>query len=142
MYFKPQGKGTDISGAMEYFSKVIKRKSVVFLISDFLSESFFKPMQIANNKHDVIAVKITDPREMSFNNIGMIELEDADTGEVFLIDTSSRKFRKEFSAKAEEDNISLKKGFQLINLDFINIRTDRSYVLPLINFFKMREKRH
>ncbi|MEA1980325.1 MAG: DUF58 domain-containing protein [candidate division Zixibacteria bacterium] len=142
LYFRPKGTGTDISGAMEYFSKVIKRKSVVFLISDFLSDGFFKPMQIANNKHDVIAVKITDPREMSFDDIGMIELEDAETGEVFLIDTGSKKFRKEFSAKANENNMSLKKGFQLINLDFINIRTDRSYILPLINFFKMREKRH
>ncbi|RKX19970.1 MAG: DUF58 domain-containing protein [Candidatus Zixiibacteriota bacterium] len=142
LYFHPKGTGTDISGAMEYFSKVIKRKSVVFLISDFLSDGFFKPMQIANNRHDVIAVKITDPREMSFDNIGMIELEDAETGEVFLIDTGSKKFRKEFSAKANENNMLLKKGFQLINLDFINIRTDQPYILPLINFFKMREKRH
>ena len=142
LYFHPKGTGTDISSAMEYFSKVIKRKSVVFLISDFLSDGFFKPMQIANNRHDVIAVKITDPREMSFDNIGMIELEDAETGEVFLIDTGSKKFRKEFSAKANENNMLLKKGFQLINLDFINIRTDQPYILPLINFFKMREKRH
>ena len=142
LYFKPEGVRTDISGALEYFNRVIKRKSVVFLISDFLSENFYKPLQIANNKHDIISVKITDPRETKFDNVGMIELEDAETGEGMLIDTASKSFRREFSARAEEDKLNLKKGFQLINVDFINIRTDQSYIVPLINFFRMREKRH
>lgn len=142
LYFKPQGIKTDIGGALEYLNKVVKRKSVVFLISDFLSEDFFKPLQIANNKHDVVAMKISDPRESEFNNIGLIELEDAETGEIFMIDTSSKQFRKEFSARASEDNDILKKEFRSINMDFINIRTDQSYIVPLINFFKMREKRH
>jgi len=141
LYFRPKGVGTNIGGALEYLSKVIKRRSVVFLISDFMSSDFYKPLQIAKNKHDIIAMKITDPRETSFDNLGLIELEDAETGEVFMIDTSSREFRREFSARAEEDHLALKKGFQLINTDFINIRTDRSYIVPLINFFKMREKR-
>ncbi len=141
LYFEPQGIKTDIAGALEYFNKVIRRKSVVFLVSDFLSSNFYKPLQIANNKHDVIAVKISDPRETSFDNIGMIELEDAETGEVFMIDTGSKEFRREFAARAEEDNLALKKGFQMINMDFINIRTDQSYIVPLISFFKMREKR-
>jgi uncharacterized protein (DUF58 family) len=142
LYFKPQGVATDIGGALEYFSRVIKRKSVVFLVSDFLSENYIKPIQIANNKHDVVAIKISDPRETSFDNVGLIELEDAETGEVVMIDTGSREFRREFSARAEEDNLGLKKAFKLINLDFINIRTDESYIVPLINFFKMRERRH
>ena len=142
LFFEPQGIKTDIGGALEYLNKVIKRKSVVFLISDFLSENFFKPLQIANNKHDVVAMKISDPRESEFNNVGLIELEDAETGEVFMIDTSSRHFRNEFSARAIEDNDLLKKEFRSINMDFINIRTDQSYIVPLINFFKMREKRH
>ncbi len=141
LYFEPEGIKTDIGGALEYFNKIIKRKSVVFLISDFLSEGFYKPLQIANNKHDVVAIKISDPRESSFDNVGLIELEDAETGEVFMIDTSSKAFRREFAARAEEDNLALKKGFQIINMDFINIHTDKSYIVPLINFFKMREKR-
>jgi uncharacterized protein (DUF58 family) len=141
LYFKPEGIRTDISGALEYFSRVIKRKSVVFLISDYLAENFYKPLQIANNKHDIIAVKISDPREAGFENVGLIELEDAETGEVIMVDTSSRSFRNEYAAKAQEDNLMLKRGFQLINLDFINIQTDQSYVVPLINFFRMREKR-
>lgn len=142
LYFKPENQGTDISGALEYFNKVIKRKSVVFLISDFLSEDFYKPLQIANNKHDVIALKITDPRENSFENVGLLELEDAETGEVYMIDTSSRHFRNDFESKASEDIHNLKRGFRMINVDFINIHTNESYIVPLINFFKMREKRH
>jgi hypothetical protein len=86
-------------------------------------------------------MKISDPRESTFGNVGLIELEDAETGEVLLVDTGSRAFRREFEAKADEDNAMLKRGFQLIDLDFINIRTDRSYIVPLINFFKMRERR-
>ncbi len=142
LYFQPEGVGTDIGAAMEYFNKVIKRKSVVFLISDFLSEDYSKPLQIANRKHDLVAVKISDPRESSFEDVGMIELEDAETGEVYMIDTGSKEFRKEFRARADEDIVRLKREFQLINLDFINIRTDQSYIIPLINFFKMREKRY
>jgi uncharacterized protein (DUF58 family) len=141
LYFKPTHTGTDISGAIEYMNRVIKRKSVIFLISDYMSGGFQKPLQIANRRHDVIAVKVTDPRETTFDNLGLIELEDAETGEVFTIDTGSRDFRREFSAKAVEDAANMKKSFQRINLDFINIRTDESYIVPLINFFKMRERR-
>ncbi len=141
LYFKPTRLGTDIGGALEFFNKVIKRKSVVFLISDFLSTDYYQPLQIANRKHDVIAIKITDPREADFEDVGLIELEDAETGEVYLIDTSSREFRREFASRAEEDVNALKMGFRRIDLDFINIRTDKSYIVPLINFFKKRGKR-
>jgi uncharacterized protein (DUF58 family) len=142
LYFQPKGIATDIGGALEYMNKVIKRKSVVFLLSDFMSTGFHKPLQIANNKHDIVAIKITDPRETGFDDVGLIELEDAETGEVVLVDTSSGSFRKQFAAKAAQDSADLKRSFQLINLDFINIRTDQSYVVPLITFFKMRERRH
>jgi uncharacterized protein (DUF58 family) len=141
LFFKPKGIGTDIAGAVQYMNRVIKRRSVVFLISDFLSEGFYKPLQIANNKHDVIAIKISDPRESTFEDFGLIELEDAETGEVLMVDTGSKQFRKEFSARAQEDTTNLKRGFRLVNLDFINIFTDQSYIVPLINFFKMRERR-
>ncbi|RKX26814.1 MAG: DUF58 domain-containing protein [Candidatus Zixiibacteriota bacterium] len=142
LYFKPEGTGTDVTGALEYFNRVIKRKSVVFLVSDFLFENFLRPVQLSNKKHDLVAVKISDPRELKFENVGIIELEDAETGEVVVINTGSKKFRQEFEARASEDNANLKHDFQLINVDFINIRTEESYIGPLVNFFKMREKRH
>jgi uncharacterized protein (DUF58 family) len=141
LYFKPSGRGTDIAGALEYFSRVIKKKSVVFLISDFMSEDYLKPLQIANNKHDIIAMKISDPREITFENVGLIELEDAETGETVMIDTSSREFRRDFTLKAQEDNLGLKRSLRLIDVDFIQIITNQTYIVPLINFFKMREKR-
>ncbi len=142
LYFKPEGTQTDISGALEYFNRVIKKKSVVFLVSDFLSEDYLKPLQIANNKHDVIAIKISDPREIKFENVGLIELEDAETGETLLIDTSSSGFREDFARQAEADSLGLKRSLKLINLDFIQIITNQSYIVPLINFFKLRGKRH
>jgi uncharacterized protein (DUF58 family) len=141
LYFEPEGVGTDVAGALEYFNRVIKRRSVVFLVSDFLSEGYQQPLQIANRKHDIVAVKITDPRESSFDDVGLIELEDSETGEVVLVDTGSASFRREFAARAEEDSRLLQRNLRLINLDFINIRTNEPYIVPLINFFRMREKR-
>lgn len=141
LYFQPQGTGTDIGGALEYLSRVIRRKSVVFVVSDFLSEGFNRPMQIANRRHDLIAMKINDPRETQFTPLGLIELEDTETGELLLVDTSSTAFRREFEARAREDMTTMKRTFQLMNLDFISIQTDRPYVVPLINFFRSRERR-
>jgi len=141
LFFRPEGVGTDVSGALEYFNRVIKRRSVVFLVSDYLCEDYQRPLQIANRKHDIIAMKITDPRETVFDDIGLIELEDAETGEILLVDTGSKRFRREFTARADEDTRELKRSLQRINVDFINIRTDEQYINPLITFFRMREKR-
>ena len=105
-------------------------------------EAYSNNLQIANNKHDIVAIKITYPREIGFDDVGLIELEDAETGEVILVDTSSSEFRRKVAAKAEQDGEGLKRSFRRINLDFINIRTDQSYVVPLITFFRMRERRH
>lgn len=141
LHFKPERQKTDIAGALEFFNRVTKRRSVVFLISDFMSEDYSQPLRIANKKHDVIAMKISDPREFEFENYGLIELEDSETGEVMVIDTSSREFRNRFASQAEEQNEELKRTLRLIDLDLIQIRTDRSYIIPLIQFFKMREMR-
>ena len=141
LFFAPEHTKTDIAKAVEFFSRVTKRRSVAFLISDFLSEDFQTPLRIANKKHDMIAIKLSDPRELDFGNYGLMELEDAETGEVMLIDTSSAEFRSAFAARAEEKNSALKRALQVIDLDFIQVRTDQSYIVPLIQFFKMREKR-
>ncbi len=141
LYFEPEGSGTDIGGALEYLSKVIRRQSVVFLISDFLSSDFLKPLQIANNKHDLVAVRITDPREIAFEGLGLLELEDAETGEIIVIDSSSKAFQREFAARVEEDVGELSQTFRRINLDLINVRTDQPYIAPLINFFEARSRR-
>ena len=100
-----------------------------------------KPLQIANRKHDLIAMKISDPRELQFEDVGLIELEDAETGETLVIDTGSAQFRSDFASRAAEDNFNLNRTLRLIDLDFIHIISNQNYIIPLINFFKMREKR-
>ena len=142
LHFKPRQSQTDIAGALDYLGHISHRRAVVFLVSDFLAEGFDKPLRILSKRHDLIAISIADPRETAMPNVGLIELEDAETGEVIMVDSASRTFRREFAARAQEDTSALEKGFKLINLDFINIHTSQSYIVPLINFFKVRERRH
>jgi len=141
LFYKPQEATTDLNIALEYLSRVIKRKSTVFLISDFLSEDYEKSLQVANKKHDIIAISITDPREVSLPNVGIIDLEDAETGETILVDTSSSNIRNEFFSRSMTIDESRSTFFKSIGVDHINIITDRSYVEPINKFFKMRAKR-
>jgi len=139
--FQPSGRHTDIGQALEFFNKVSRRKSVVFLVSDFMGEGFLKPLRIIGRKHDMIAVKVTDPRELTFEDVGIIELEDSETGEIVAVDTGSWSFRQEFAARAAEDVEALRQSFRRIGLDFIEIRSDKPFVTPLMNFFRARGQR-
>ncbi|RLD10785.1 DUF58 domain-containing protein [candidate division KSB1 bacterium] len=141
LFYKPREATTSIGTALEFLSRVIKRKSTAFLISDFLAEDFKQPLQIASKKHDIIAISISDPREISLPEAGMIELEDAETGETIVIDTTSAQIRDEFHLKAMEQQNQLKSLFQSIGVDHIHIFTDQSYVEPVNKFFKMRARR-
>jgi len=140
-YHRPQSNRTDIAMALEYLSRVIRRRSVVFLVSDFMSEDFEQALRIANKKHDVIAISITDPREIEMPRIGFLELEDAETGEIFLLDTSDADVQRYFSGKVRSQRAELSKAFKGMNVDHIDIYTHQSYVEPLIRFFRMRAKR-
>ena len=141
LYFKPEHQRTDIPIALEYINKVLRRKSVVFLVSDFLSENFKHALNIANNRHDLIAIKITDPRELALPAIGMIELQDAETGERVLIDTYDRSVRSTFAKSSRQENAGLATMLKSLNIDFIDIATDRPYIDPLVKFFRQRAKR-
>ncbi|MDR4496537.1 MAG: DUF58 domain-containing protein [Candidatus Scalindua sp.] len=141
LYFKPEHKGTDISTALEYLIKITKRKTVSFLMSDFLTTGFEHALRITNKRHDVIAVSITDPRELEIPNVGFIELKDAETGEITLIDTFDQKFRREFFRRNTKNMQERKKMFGSMGVDLIDVRTDSSYVEPIMSFFRMREKR-
>lgn len=141
LYFKPENHQTNIPGAIEYLNKVVTRRSVVFLVSDFISEDFKKPLSVANNKHDLVAISVTDPRELDFPSIGFIELEDAETGEVVLIDTYDTHLRNDFSKFAHNEKKDLETLFKSLKIDYINIMTDKSYIEPLIKFFRLRAKR-
>jgi uncharacterized protein (DUF58 family) len=141
LYFKPEDSSTDLNIALEYLIRVIKRRSIVFLISDFLTENYEKALQVANKKHDIIAIDIIDPREVELPNVGFLELEDAETGEAVLIDTTHPSIRGSFYSQSHQDRESREKFFKSIGVDNINIYTDRSYVEPITKFFRMRAKR-
>jgi uncharacterized protein (DUF58 family) len=141
LYFKPEDSQTNLNVALEYLSRVIKRKSIVFLISDFLTEDYEKALQVANKKHDIIAIDIIDPREVELPSVGLLELEDAETGETVMVDTSNPAIRGSFYSQSKEERETREKFFKSIGVDNININTDRSYVEPITKFFRMRAKR-
>jgi uncharacterized protein (DUF58 family) len=141
LYFKPEDKLTDIGLALEYMNRVIRRRSVAFLVSDFISKDFEKPLRIANKRHDIVAINIVDPRELELPNVGYIELEDAETGEQLLLDTTNAEVRRLFASKTSDALINREKLFKSMNMDSISIHTNESYFEPLMKFFKMRAKR-
>ncbi len=142
LYFKPQDRETDIGEALEYLQRVHKRKSVVFLISDFLSPDFETPLRIANRRHDVVGITITDPRERDLPPIGLIEFEDAETGEIVIIDTYDPEVRKLFANQGESEAGKLQKSFRRLSVDTIDVMTDEPYVMPMIRFFRKRASRY
>jgi len=141
LYFEPKGRQTDISAALEYLNRVLTRRGVVFLVSDFMSESYETALKIANRRHDLIAVTVTDPRERELPNVGLIELEDAETGEEILIDTSDPEVRLMFSGLTGEGKEARDRLFRSVGVDCVDVTTDRPYVDALMRFFRMRANR-
>ncbi|MFH1846374.1 MAG: DUF58 domain-containing protein [Candidatus Omnitrophota bacterium] len=141
LYNKPQGTGTDINNALEYLNKVTTRSAITFVVSDFFAPNFKKTLSITNKRHDVIAVTITDPIEEKLPEVGIVKLHDAETGVPYIVDTSDPKTRKIYEENALAKSEGRQQGFRSISVDNINIRTDESYVEPLIRFFRMRERR-
>lgn len=141
LYFEPEAKKTNISTALEYFSHVVRKRSIVFLISDFISEDFSSALKIANKKHDVVAVRINDPRENELPDVGFVELEDAETSEIVAFDTNDPALRDLYTRTVSKEKEQRDKLFKSMNVDAIDISTDKSYIEPLIKFFRMRAKR-
>ena len=142
LYFKPEGKGTDISLVLEYLNKVSIRRTVTFILSDFYASNLKTPLSIANRRHDLVAITLTDPVEIDMPNIGIVNFEDAETGASFLINTSNPKCRREYSRRARDRLDGRKRLFSSIRVDHIDIRTDLPYLPTLIKFFRMRERRY
>jgi len=140
LFYEPKRRRTNIAAALEFLSMVSKRKTVTFLVSDFIASDYERALQIANKRHDVIAVAVGDPRESDLPDIGMIELEDAETGEAVLVDTSDPAVRKGYGSLSRKEAADRDRMFKQIDLDSIPVGTDRPYFEPLIRFFKYREK--
>lgn len=139
--FKPESNRTDISIALRYLINVIKKRGIVFILSDFISKDFEEPLKIASKKHDTIAINIFDQRESELPNVGLIYAQDNETGELVWIDTSSVAVREKHKQWWLNHQKKLDDTFNFNSVDSIRIRTDQSYVTPLINFFRQREKR-
>ncbi len=141
LYFEPEGRGTNIAAALEYLTHVVRRRAVVFLVSDFLSEGFAKGLSVAGRRHDVIAIRMSDRREWQLPPVGYVEFEDAESGEHVLVNTSDRRFRTAYQANAERTRRSLEETFRKTKVDVIEVRTGEPYVEPLMQFFRERARR-
>jgi uncharacterized protein (DUF58 family) len=137
----PVATKTDITSALNYLNKVARRKVIAFLISDFISDNYEKVLKWTKKKHDVISICLTDPRELDLPKVGMIELQDAETGETLLIDTSDKNFRKDYRLFSENELHNRFEAFRAIGVDYIDIRTNIPYIDPIMKYFRMREKR-
>ncbi len=139
--FEPTGKGTNIKIALEYLNRTIKKRSIVFLISDFNDEGYEQILKIVGKKHDLVGIVLQDPREEEIPRIGLVKFFDPETEEEMIIDTSNRNFQEWYKLKKAEIKLRRKSLFVSAHLDSININTNESYIKPLTNFFRIRERR-
>jgi uncharacterized protein (DUF58 family) len=138
--FEPENKGTDIGEALRYFNNVIKKRAVCFVISDFIGDNFEAPLKIANKKHDVVTIRINDKREEELPDIGLIQMKDAETGEVKWIDTGNKSIRQNYKKNYLRNKEEVNQLFKNSGVDTIQLITDMDYIKPLIQFFKRRVK--
>lgn len=139
--FNPTGTGTNLKLALDYLNHVQRRRAVCFLLSDFQDTGFDRQLRLAGKHHDVVALSLRDPREEELPAIGLIELRDAETGERALVDTFDRRVREDFAGKSSARLGALRQTLRSAAVDHVEIRCDADYMLPLIRFFKMRERR-
>tara|TARA_B000000460_G_scaffold247733_1_gene223473 strand:+ start:3479 stop:4354 length:876 start_codon:yes stop_codon:yes gene_type:complete len=141
LFNKPASSGTSIQAGIDFLMNVAKRKSVVFLISDFIDQGYWKSLKLANNKHDMIGIRISDPAEQLIPDIGLIKIQDPETNEKIWVDVSSNKDRENLSRSVNEKWDIFERECSRNQFDVINISTGKDYVNPLMNFFRKREKR-
>ncbi|HKL15395.1 MAG TPA: DUF58 domain-containing protein [Balneolaceae bacterium] len=135
---RPEGRKTDIGEALSYLNRLLNRRSIVVLASDFQDEHFRKQHKITNRKHDLVNLVINDQFEDELPDAGLVTLKDAETGSQKLVDTSSRKVRLAYKKRRLEQEHELKEYFRKNKMDSVNLKTNKSYVKPLINFFQRR----
>src|SRR6266403_1539654 len=141
LFFEPRGRGTEPALALDYLNKIVTRRAVVFFISDFQAPDFSRSLAVSGRRHDFIAVHIQDEREQVLPNVGIITLEDAETGEQIEINTADRGTRTRFSDLADEKAHELSRTLRRSNIDAITLRTSEDYLPALRSFFKLRERR-
>ena len=141
LYFEPEGRGTDIAGALQYLARVVRRRAVVFVVSDFLADGYEKALAVAGRRHDTVAIRMSDPREHQLPAVGYLELEDAETGEHVTVDVSDPAFRAAFESGVAEKLTARERQFRKTRVDVVEITTDHPYADRLMRFFRQRAKR-
>lgn len=141
LYYKPEGRKTDIGTALEFLSKVTARQTVSFLVSDFMASGYEKALRVAAKRHDLIAVYVSDPRERGMPPVGIVELEDPESGEVLLVDTRDSRLRENFHRIARRREAEREGFFRANGVDCIKVNTAEPYIKPLMQFFRARERR-
>ncbi len=139
--FQPKHAGTRIAAALDYLGRMVKKKCITFLLSDFQDAGFEKALRLAAIHYDLVAITIADPRELELPDAGLVELSDAETGERILIDTASPAARKRYAVSAQARRQETARLLARLDIDRIDVRTDRDYVRELIRFFRTRERR-
>jgi uncharacterized protein (DUF58 family) len=139
--FKPKHSGTNIGGALRYFTQVIKKRCTAFLLTDFYDTSFNDAIRIASRKHDLVAIRITDPREQELPDVGLVKMKNAESGKTMWVDTADAAVRGYFRKKSLKHDQDLNDIFLRSGIDWTQIRVDEDYVKPLMKVFKKREKR-
>lgn len=138
--FKPKNRKTDITQALRYFTNVIKKRSIAFMISDFMDGDFTDAMKIASRKHDLIALRIYDKREKELPNVGLLKTIDPESGNITWLDTSNKKVRIAYAEAINRKEKILNDIFKHTGVDTVSIATDESYMAPLSNLFKKRKR--
>jgi uncharacterized protein (DUF58 family) len=141
LYSEPEGTGTDIPMALDYLANVVRRHAVVFLVSDFQTSGYDRALAVANRRYDLIAIDVSDPRERELPRVGLVELEDAETGERVVVDAGDKRFVERFAREVERARTERESTFRRLGVDRIAVSTDRPYVEPLERFFRMRARR-
>lgn len=141
LFFEPERQKTSLKAALDYLNQVQRRRAIVFSIGDFADEGYDDVFRLTGRKHDLIAVRVTDPRERELPAIGPIQFEDAETGEFLLIDTSSASLRRQFADRATARHEALRKLARSAQVDLVEVGTDGGHFDALVRFFRLREKR-
>ncbi|MBF6608448.1 MAG: DUF58 domain-containing protein [Flavobacterium sp.] len=136
--FEPKSRKTDVAMALKFLSSVMKKKAIVFLISDFLTAEFEHPLKIAAKKHDITGIRVYDQREESLPNLGMVPMLDAETGEIRLVNTSAKEVRMDYEKYFRSKSNYFKETFSKCGAGVVNTRVDESYVTKLLGYFKSR----
>ena len=139
---EPDGQGTRIDEALSFLRKVLRRRAVVFLLSDFLDEGYERSLRVARQRHDITALSFTDPRELELPPVGFIELEDAETGEWMLVDTFDPELRRLYAEGSAAQREKRTRAFKRDGVDHVDLRTDRDIIEPLLGLFRRKERRH